>query len=128
MATDSTLVPRSVSVPIAMFAFFLMFSTIGGLWELFSEGPEGEQQYALFAASASTIVFGLAMSWIGSRLPAKWWGEAILVAVIFYVIWLIMFAISSGIDGEAIWSGLIYAVLGGLLGGLFFQLSSRNQH
>lgn len=127
MASDTPLVPRSVSVPIAMFAFFLMFSTAGGLWELFSEGADGEQQYALFAASASTIVFGLAMSWIGSRLPAKWWGEAVLVAVIFYVIWLIMFAISSGIDAEAVWSGLLYAVLGGLLGGLFFQLSSRDQ-
>lgn len=123
---DRPLVPASVSVPISMFAFFLIFATIGGIAELVSEGSDGEQSYALLAASASTIVFGLAMSWIGPRLPARWWGEAVLVGVIFYGIWLVMFAVSSGIDGEAITSGVLYAVISGLIGGIFFQILGRS--
>lgn len=119
------LIPPSVSIPISMFAFFLIFATVGGIVELTSEGNDGEQSYALFAAAASTIVFGLAMSWIGTRLPARWWGEAVLVAVIFYGIWLIMFAISSGINGEAVLSGLLYAVISGIIGALFFQVLGR---
>lgn len=124
--TNGPLIPRSVSVPISMFAFFLIFATVGGLVELISEGPEGEQSYALFAASASTVIYGLAVSWIGARLPARWWGEAILVAVIFYLIWLLMNAISGTLDGEAIGSGLIYAVIAAIIGGIFFQVLNRN--
>ncbi len=124
----SPLVPRSVSIPISMFAFFLIFSTVGGLVELMSEGADGEQSYALFAASASTVIFGLAMSWIGTRLPARWWGEAILVGVIFYLIWLVMNATSGTLDGEAIGSGLLYAVISALIGGVFFQVLGRNDN
>ncbi len=119
------LVPRRMSIVISMFAFFLIFSTIGGMVELLSEGPEGEVAYALFAASSSTIVYGLAMSWIGTRLPGKWWGEAILVAVIFYPIWLIMNAISGSLDGEAWVSGAVYAVAAGIVSGIIFEILSR---
>lgn len=124
MSTE-VLVPRRVSIAISMFAFFLIFSTVAGLVELLSEGPEGEVAYALFAASTSTIVFGLAMSWIGTRLPGKWWGEAVLVAVIFYPIWLIMNAISGSLDGEAWLSGLLYAVVAGIVSGIIFEILSR---
>lgn len=123
--SDPVLVPRSMSIPISMFAFFLIFSTVGGMVELLSEGPEGETSYALFAASSSAIVYGLAMSWLGTRLPGRWWGEAILVAVIFYPIWLIMNAISGELNTEAWLSGLLYAVLAGLLSGLIFAVLSR---
>ena len=123
--SDGPLIPRSLSVPISMFAFFLIFATVGGLVELLSEGPEGEQSYALFAASTATVIYGLAMSWLGPRLPAKWWGEAILIGVIFYLIWLLMNAISGTLDGEAIGSGLLYTVIAALIGGLFFQILGR---
>lgn len=124
MSPDA-LVPRRMSIAISMFAFFLIFATIGGMIELLSEGPDGEVSYALFAASSSTIVFGLAMSWIGTRLPGRWWGEAILVAVIFYPIWLIMNAISGSLDGEAWLSGLLYAVVAGIVSGIVFEIFAR---
>lgn len=124
MSPDA-LVPRRMSIAISMFAFFLIFATIGGMIELLSEGPDGEVSYALFAASSSTIVFGLAMSWIGTRLPGRWWGEAILVAVIFYPIWLIMNAISGSLDGEAWLSGLLYAVGAGVVAGVVFEILAR---
>lgn len=111
-----------------MFAFFLIFSTVGGMVELLSEGSDGEQSYALFAASASAVIYGLAMSWIGTRLPARWWGEAILVGVIFYLIWLLMNAISGSLNGEAIGSGVLYAVIAALIGGIFFQVLWRNDN
>lgn len=123
--TDKVLVPRSMSIPISMFAFFLIFSTVAGMVELLSEGAEGETSYALFAASSSSIVYGLAMSWIGTRLPGRWWGEAILVAVIFYPIWVIMSAIAGDLDAEAWLSGLLYAVIAGLVSGVIFEVLSR---
>lgn len=109
-----------------MFAFFLIFATVGGLVELLSEGPEGEQNYALFAATASTVIYGLVLSWIGTRLPAKWWGEATVIAIIFYPIWLIMNAISGSLDTEAITSGLLYTVIAAIIGGIFFEIFSRS--
>lgn len=124
MSTE-VLVPRRVSIAISMFAFFLIFSTVAGLVELISDGPDGELHYALFAASSSTIVFGLAMSWIGTRLPGKWWGEAVLVAVIFYPIWLIMNAIGGSLDVEAWWTGAVYAVLAGIVSGIIFEILNR---
>lgn len=126
--SNPPLIPRSVSIPISMFAFFLIFSTVGGMVELLSEGSDGEQSYALFAASASAVIYGLAMSWIGTRLPARWWGEAILVGVIFYLIWLLMNAISGSLNGEAIGSGVLYAVIAALIGGIFFQVLWRNDN
>jgi xanthine/uracil permease len=123
---NEPIVPKSVSIPISMLAFFLIFSTVGGLVELLSEGSDGEQSYALFAASASTVIYGLAMSWIGTRLPARWWGGAILVGVIFYLIWLVMNAVSGSLDAEAIGSGLLYAVISALIGGIFFQVLGRD--
>lgn len=126
--STSPLIPRSVSIPISMFAFFLIFSTVGGMVELLSEGSDGEQSYALLAASASTVIYGLAMSWIGTRLPARWWGEAILVGVIFYLIWLLMNAISGSLNGEAIGSGVLYAVISALIGGIFFQILGRDDN
>ena len=124
--SNEPLISRSYSLPISMFAFFLIFATVGGLVELLTEGPEGEQSYALFAASAATVIFGLVMSWLGSRLPARWWGEAILIGVIFYLIWLLMNVISGTLNGEAIGSGLIYAVISALIGGVFFQILGRD--
>lgn len=123
--TTNPLIPRSMSIVISMFAFFLIFATVGGMVELLSDGPEGQQAYALFAASASTVIYGLALSWIGTRLPARWWGEALLVGVIFLLIWLLMNAISGTLDGDAVVSGLLYTVISGLIGGLFFEVFSR---
>ena len=116
-----------MSIAISMFAFFLIFSTIGGMVELLSNGPDGQQSYALFAASASTVVYGLALSWIGTRLPAKWWGEAFLIGVIFYIIWLIMNAISGSLTGETVLSGLLYSVISAIIGGIFFEIFSRTK-
>ena len=123
--SDQTIIPRSMSIPISMFAFFLIFSTVGGMVELLSEGPDGEQAYALFAASASTVIFGLASSWLGTRLPAKWWGEAILVGVIFYLIWLLMNAVSGSLNAEAVTSGLLYTVIAAVISGIIFEVMSR---
>ena len=124
--TNPPLIPRSMSIAISMFAFFLIFATVGGLVELLSEGPEGEQGYALFAATTSTVIYGLVLSWIGTRLPAKWWGEAIVIAIIFNPIWLIMNAISGSLDTEAITSGLLYTVIAAIIGGIFFEIFSRS--
>ena len=118
-------VSRSTSIAISMLAFFLIFSTVGGLVELLSEGPDGQQAYALFAASASTVIYGLAMSWLGTRLPAKWWGEAILVGVIFYLIWLLMNAVSDSLNAEAVTSGLLYTVIAAVISGIIFEVMSR---
>jgi hypothetical protein len=125
--TTNPLIPRTMSIAISMFAFFLIFSTIGGMVELLSNGPDGQQGYALFAASASTVVYGLALSWIGTRLPAKWWGEAFLIGVIFYIIWLIMNAISGSLTGETVLSGLLYSVISAVIGGVFFEIFSRTK-
>ena len=125
--TTNPLIPRTMSIAISMFAFFLIFSTIGGMVELLSNGPDGQQSYALFAASASTVVYGLALSWIGTRLPAKWWGEAFLIGVIFYIIWLIMNAISGSLTGETVLSGLLYYVISAVIGGVFFEVFSRTK-
>jgi len=126
MSEQESIVPRSVSIPIAMFAFFLIFSTVAGMIELLGEGPtEGEHAYALFSASASTVIFGLAASWLGPRLPAKWWGEAVLVAVIFYLIWLLMSAVGGTLDGEAFLSGALYAVIAAIISGIFFEISMK---
>jgi len=126
MSDQETIVPKSVSIPISMFAFFLIFSTVGGMIELLSEGPtDGEHTYALFSASASTVIFGLAASWLGPKLPAKWWGEAVLVGVIFYLIWLLLSATSGTLDGEAFLSGALYAVIAAIIGGIFFEISAK---
>ena len=125
--TTNPLIPRTMSIAISMFAFFLIFSTIGGMVELLSNGPDGQQSYALFAASASTVVYGLALSWNGTRLPAKWWGEAFLIGVIFYIIWLIMNAISGSLTGETVLSGLLYSVISAIIGGIFFEIFSRTK-
>lgn len=124
--TDTPIVARSTSIAISMFAFFLIFSTVAGIVELISEGPDGEQSYALFAASASTIIYGLLASWLGRRLPSRWWGEAIIVAVIFYPIWLLMNAIAGTVDAEAIWSGLLYAAIAAAIGVIFFLIFARS--
>ena len=123
--SDQTIIPRSVSIPISMFAFFLIFSTVGGIVELSSEGSDGEQAYALFSASAATVIFGLASSWLGTRLPAKWWGEAILVGVIFYLIWLLMNAVSDSLNTDAFVSGLLYTVVAAVISGIIFEVMSR---
>lgn len=125
--TSNALIPRSMSIVISMFAFFLIFATIGGMVELLSNGPDGQQSYALFAASASTVIYGLALSWIGTRLPAKWWGEAVLIAVIFFLIWLVMNAISGSLDADAVVSGLLYSVISAVIGGIFFEIFSRTK-
>lgn len=124
--TDQPIVARSTSIAISMFAFFLIFSTVAGIVELISEGPDGEQAYGLFAASASTIIYGLLASWLGRRLPARWWGEAIIVAAIFYPIWLLMNAISGSLDAEAVWSGLLYAAIAAAIGVIFFLIFARS--
>lgn len=123
--SDQTVIPRSMSIPISMFAFFLIFASVGGLVELMSEGSDGEQSYALFAASSSTVIFGLAVSWLGTRLPAKWWGEAILVGVIFYLIWLLMNAVGGSLNADAVFSGLIYTVVAAVISGIIFEVMSR---
>ena|GEM_PF-1205183 len=124
MAQDQD-VDRSTSIAISMFAFFLIFATVGGIIELLSDGPDGQQSYALFAASGATIIFGLTVSVLGPRLPAKWWGEAILVGVIFYLIWLLMSGIGGELNADAFTSGALYAVIAALIGGLFFEIFSR---
>lgn len=123
--SQEPIVSRSTSIAISMFAFFLIFATVGGLVELLSDGPDGQQSYALFAASASTVIYGLAMSWLGTRLPAKWWGEAILVGVIFYLIWLLMNAISGSLNVDAFTSGALYAVIAAVISVIFFEIFSR---
>ena len=123
--SDQTVIPRSMSIPISMFAFFLIFSTVGGIVELLSEGSDGEQSYALFSASAATVIFGLAASWLGTRLPAKWWGEAILVGVIFYLIWLLMNAVGGSLNADAFTSGLLYTVVAAVISGIIFEVMSR---
>lgn len=123
--SDQPLIARSTSIAISMFAFFLIFATVAGIVELVSEGPDGEQSYALFSASAATIIYGLIASWVGTRLPARWWGEAILVALIFYPIWLLMNAVSGSLDAEAVWSGLLYAAIAAVIGVVFFLVFAR---
>lgn len=123
--SDQPLVSRSMSIQTSMFMFFLIFATIGGLAELITEGPAGEFPYALFATSTSTIIYGLAMVWVGTRLPGKWWGESILCAVIFYPIWLLMNAVSGGLDGEAFLTGLLYAAIAAVIAGVIFEILAR---
>lgn len=123
--SQETIVSRSTSIAISMFAFFLIFSTVGGLIELLSDGPDGQQAYALFSASASTVIFGVMASWLGTRLPAKWWGEAILVAVIFYLIWLVMNAVSGTLNTDAFVSGILYSAIAAIISGIFFEIFSR---
>ena len=123
--SDQSTTSRGTSIAISMFAFFLIFSTVGGIIELLSEGPDGEQSYALFSASASTIIFGLVVANLATRLPAKWWGESIVFGVIFYLIWLLMSAVGGGLDSEAFVSGAIYAVIGALIAGIFYEIFSR---
>ena len=123
--SEETIVSRSTSIAISMFAFFLIFSTVGGLVELLSEGPDGQQAYALFSASASTVIFGLVASWLGTRLPAKWWGEAIVVGVIFYLIWLLMNAVGGSLNTDAFISGLLYTAIAAIISVIFFEIFSR---
>ena len=118
------------SYPIinSMVVFFLIFATVGGLIELLSAGPDGQEAYALFAASGATIIYGVVLSVLGPRLPARWWGEAIVVGVIFFLIWILMNAISGSLDGGAVGSGALYAVIAALLSGLIFEIISRASH
>lgn len=119
------LVPRSFDIVHSMFLFFLIFAAVGGIAELLSEGADGLQLYVLFAAAGAAIIYGVVMSLLGRRLPQRWWGEAILVAVIFYLIWLLMIGIGESLDSEAFTSGAIYAVIAGLIAAIIHEIASR---
>ena len=52
--------------------------------------PGAPLEWAAFAApvgaAVSTVIYGVAMVLIGQRVPAKWWGEAVVVAVFYALI------------------------------------------
>ena len=61
------------------------------------------------ASGCAALVYGIVMSVLGRRLPDTWIGEAILVFVIFYGIWIVLQWISDwGITGTYAVRGLVY--------------------
>ena len=109
----------------SMFIFFLIFATVGGFAELGTSGGDGNEDLALLGAAGSTIIYGLVMAFIGRKLPAKWWGEAVLVAIIFWLIWWLMGGISGAVEGNYLVVGAGYAVIAALISGVIYEIFAR---
>jgi len=123
--SDKKLVGEPFDLIHSMFIFFLIFATVGGLSELGSGGGDGNEDLVLVGATTSTIIYGLAMAFIGRKLPAKWWGEAVLVAIIFWLIWWLMGAISGGVEGDYLVVGAAYAVIAAVISGIIYEIFAR---
>ena len=123
--SDKKLVGEPFDLIHSMFIFFLIFATVGGLAELGSGGGDGNEDLALVGATASTIIYGLVMAFIGRRLPAKWWGEAVLVAIIFWLIWWLMGGLSGAVEGDYLLVGAAYAVIAAVISGIIYEIFAR---
>lgn len=121
--SEKKLVGEPFDLIHSMFIFFLIFLTVGGLAEIGSD--TGNEDLVCVGAGASTIIYGLAVTFIGRKLPAKWWGEAVLVAIIFWLIWWLMGALSGGVEGDYLLTGALYAVIAALVSGVIYEILSR---
>lgn len=109
----------------SMFIFFLIFTIVGGLFELGTETTASNVNQVLIGAAASSVIYGVVLSSLGKHLPARWWSEAIVVGVIFYLIWVFMGLISYD-PGEGYYvSGILYAAIAAVISAVVYAIISR---
>ena len=116
-------VPAGYDIGYSMFVFFLIFLVVSTIVEMLwgpadlglnlEPGWHAKVLVELVVASGcAALVYGIVMSVLGRRLPDTWIGEAILVFVIFYAIWIVLQWISDwGITGTYAVRGLVYGVI-----------------
>lgn len=138
---NDRLVPKSYDLGFSMFVFFLIFLVVSTFVELLwgpadlglnlEPGWHAKVLLELVVASGcAALVYGIVMSVLGRRLPDTWIGEAILVFVIFYGIWIVLQWISDwGITGTYAVRGLVYGVISTVIVVLISMIiaSSKNR-
>jgi len=111
----------------SMFIFFLIFTIVGGLFEIGTEPTASSVNQVLIGAAASSVIYGLVLSLVGKNLPARWWSEAIVVGGIFYLIWVFMGLISyEPADGYYI-SGVLYAAIAAVISAIIYAIISSSK-
>ena len=120
-----------------MVIFFLIFLIVSVVVETIVGAPSIEGFDAAWhpmvlvhlvaASAAAAIVYGVLVSLVGKRLPGTWFGEALLVAIIFYGIWLVLQLISEwGFTSAYAVRGLIYAVIAGVIAAIVYAIIDRS--
>lgn len=123
--SEQRFVSEKFDVIPAMFIFFLIFTIVGGLFELGAEPTASSVNQVVVGAAASSVIYGLVFSLIGTHLPARWWSEALVVGVIFYLIWLLMGVLSyEPADGYYL-SGLLYAAIAAVISAVIYALIAK---
>lgn len=133
------IVGRDYNITNGMVIFFLIFLMVSVIVELFAGEPTLEGYdvagwhpmvfvHLIAASAAAAVVYGIIVALVGRRLPGTWLGEAILVALVFYGIWIVLQVISDwGLTGTYAVRGLVYAIIAGVIGGILFALIERSQ-
>lgn len=123
--SEQRVVGEKFDVIPSMFIFFLIFTIVGGMFELGSEPTASSVNQVLVGAAASSVIYGVVLSLLGKHLPARWWSEAIVVAVIFYLIWVLMGLISyEPAEGYYV-SGILYAVITAVVAAIIYAVISK---
>lgn len=126
--SEQRFVGEKFDVIPSMFIFFLIFTIVGGLFELGSEPTASSVNQVLIGAAASSVIYGVVLSILGKNLPARWWSEAIVVGVIFYLIWIFMGLISYDPGDGYYVSGILYAVIAAVVAAIIYAIISRSQN
>lgn len=119
-----------------MVIFFLIFLIISVVVETIAGAPtiDGFDAawhpmvlvHLVVASAAAAIIYGIIISLVGKRLPGTWLGEAILVALIFYGIWIVLQLVSEwGLTGTYLVRGLIYTVICGVVAAIIYAIIDR---
>lgn len=123
--SDQRFVSEKFDVIPSMFIFFLIFTIVGGLFELGSEPTASSVNQVVIGAAASSVIYGVVLSSLGKHLPSRWWSEAVVVGVIFYLIWVFMGLISYE-PGEGYYvSGILYAAIAAVISAVIYAIISR---
>ena len=128
--SDQRVVGEKFDVIPSMFIFFLIFTIVGGLSELGSEPTASSVNQVLIGAAASSVIYGVVLSLLGKNLPSRWWSEALVVAVIFYLIWVLMGLISYEVADGYYLSGLLYAVIAAVIAAIIYAIiaNAKSKH
>lgn len=132
------LVGRDYDVTRGIVIFFLIFLAVSVLIETIVGAPtiDGFDAawhpvvllYLVLASAVAAVVYGLVITLLGRRLPGTWFGEAVLVAAIFYAIWVLVQLVAEwGLTGTYLIRGLIYAIIAGVIAGIVYAIIDRAQ-
>lgn len=123
--SEQRFVNEDLDVIPSMFIFFLIFTIVGGMFELGTEPTANNVNQVLIGAAASSAIYGIVLSVLGKHLPARWWSEAIVVGVIFYLIWAFMGLISYAPGDGYYLSGILYALIAAAISAVIYAIIAR---